>query len=464
MMLLNEALDRLRLQISIGLLCLCSWSLKLKRVFGKHQEAVTMRNKPPRGSQASIVVIGAGFGGFQAAQSLAGAGADVLLIDRNNYSTFIPLIYQVAAAQIEPSLVAYPVRTKLRGMANVRFLQAQVERIDFDHKQLKTSLSSITYDYLVIATGAQSNYHNVSGAREHTFTLRSLTDAIALRNHILNCFEQAAVTADIRQQRRLLTFVVVGGGATGVETAGALSELLRGPFRHDFAELIGEERLLLVQSGSGLLQEFSQGLGNYTHRHLERLSVDVRLNTRVASVDAASVTFDNDEVVETATVIWTTGVEAERPDVDQPPELAAKGKLAVRATLQLAKSDDVYAIGDVAYFEKDGKSLAGVAPEALQQGVAVARNIRRQLQGHSPTPFSYLNKGRLAIIGGYGGVGRIAGVNFGGIVAWAMWLMVHLVYLPGYRSRLLVLLTWMQNYLLRDRALRQVAYKVTRQR
>ncbi|MEL6383698.1 MAG: NAD(P)/FAD-dependent oxidoreductase, partial [Cyanobacteria bacterium J06626_18] len=398
------------------------------------------------GDSEKIVVVGAGFGGFQAAQSLAGADANVLLIDCNNYSTFVPLLYQVATAQLEPSLVTYPIRTKLRGMGNVQFLQTQVEWVDFHNKLLKTAAGPIAYDYLVMATGTQPSYHGIPGASKHTFTLKTLNDAIALRNHILSCFEAAARTPDLHEQQRLLTFVIVGGGATGVEVAGALAELLRGAFGRDFAELAGEGRILLIQSGSGLLQEFSQRLGNYTHRHLENLGVEVHLNTRIAQVEAAQVVLDTGKVIATAAVVWAAGLEAALPVLAQSPAAAQKRRLVVRETLQLADYGNIYAIGDVAYFAKDQKPLSGVAPEALQQGVWVARNLRRQLQGQLPQPFRYWNKGRLAIIGGYGGVGRIAGINFGGILAWAMWLAVHGVYLPGYRSRLFVFLTWIQNY------------------
>lgn len=403
-----------------------------------------------------IVVVGAGFGGFQVAQSLAGVDAEVLLIDRHNYHTFIPLIYQVATGQLEPSLVAYPIRTKLRGMRNVRFLQAEVERIDFENKLVGTDIGLVPYDYLVIATGTKPSYHGVPGAREHTFTLKSLADAIALRDHFLRCFEQAASSTDDAERQRLMTFTIVGGGATGVEVAGALAEWLRGAVRRDFPELAGQGRIVLVQSGSSLLQEFSQRLGNYTHRQLERLGVEVYLNVKIAEVTPTWAKLDDQRVIDTATVVWAAGIKATQPDMAQSVEQAAKGKLLVNECLQVKGYSNIYAIGDVAYVEQNGVPLAGVAPEALQQGVAVARNLRRQLQGESLRPFHYFNKGRLAIIGGYGGVGRIAGIDFGGFLAWLMWLIVHVTYLPGYRSRLFVLLTWVQNYVMGDRALRQV--------
>ena len=381
---------------------------------------------PRESARDRIVIIGAGFGGFQAAQSLAGAAADVLLIDRNNYHTFIPLIYQVATAQLEPSLVAYPIRTKLRRMKNVRFMQAQAERIDFVNKLIDTGSNLISYDYLVIATGTQSSY------------------------------QQAAATPDRELQRQLLTFTIVGGGATGVEVAGALAEWWRGAAQRDFPELVGLGRIVLVQSGANLLSEFSQRLGNYTHRQLTRLGVEVHLNTKIATVTANQVQLSNQVEIATATVIWAAGTQAALPALVQPLESAPQGQLMVSNTLQVFDHPNVYAIGDVVYHANQDSALASVAPAALQQGVAVARNLQRQMRGQPLQPFRYWDKGRLAIVGGYGGVGRIAGVNFGGFLAWLMWLLVHVAYLPGYRSRLLVLLTWVQNYGLGDRALRQL--------
>ncbi len=404
-----------------------------------------------------IVIIGAGFGGFQAAQSLAGAAAEVLLIDRNNYHTFVPLLYQVATAQLEPSLVAYPVRTKLRKMQNVRFLQAEVQRIDFHNKLVDLGNNLISYDYLVVATGATFHDYGVAGIAENAFTLQSLNDALRLRNQVLRCCEQAAFATDDRERQRLMTFAIAGGGATGVELAGALAEWLQGAIRRDFPELTKWGRVVLLQGGASLLPEFPQRLGNYTHRQLEHLGVQVRLNTQVTACSSSDVSLSDGDEIATATVIWAAGVTANPPPMAEPIHQQTKGKLAVRETLQLIEHDHVYAIGDVAYFEQSGEALTGVAPEALQQGVAVARNLRRQLAEDSPRPFRYFNKGRLAIVGGYGGVGSVCGINFGGWLPWLMWLVVHVVYLPGYRSRLFVLLTWVQNYILGDRALRHLA-------
>ncbi|MBX9258411.1 NAD(P)/FAD-dependent oxidoreductase [Desmonostoc muscorum CCALA 125] len=409
-----------------------------------------------------VVIVGAGFGGLQAAQSLADSGADVLLIDRHNYHTFIPLLYQVATGQLEPEYIAYPIRTILRRFSflrnkpKVQFLMAEVEQIDFSGQTVETDSCLISYDFLVLATGSRTQFLGVPGASEYAFSMRTLEQAIAIRNQIFSCFERAIHESDSSRRQQLLTFTIVGGGATGVEVAGAFGEMLRGHLRRDYPTILQEVRLILVQSGDRLLAELPKKLGAYTHKRLHQLGVEVYLLSKVTKVTLESVHLQNHEVIPTATVIWTAGLEANFPPTSQEVSLANKGKLIVHPTLQLLEQPNVYAIGDLAYVEQNGKPLSGVAPEALQQGVTVARNIQRQFRGQSPEPFTYFNKGRLAIIGCYSGVGKIGAFAFTGFLAWLMWLGVHLVYLPGYRSRFFVLLTWLHTYLSRDRSVRLI--------
>ena len=408
-----------------------------------------------------VVIIGAGFGGLQATKSLANSGADVLLIDRNNYHTFVPLLYQVATGQLEPEYIAYPIRTILRRFSflrnkpKVEFLMAEVEQIDFSRQTVETDSCVITYDFLVLATGSRTQFFGVPGASEYAFSMRTLEEAIAIRNHIFSCFERAIQESDSSRRQQLLTFTIVGGGPTGVEVVGAFVEMLRGHLRRDYRTLLQQVRLILVQSGDRLLADLPKKLGTYTYKRLHQLGVEVYLQTKVTRVTFESLHLQNNEVIPTATVIWTAGLEA-NPTISEEVSLANKGKLLVHPTLQLLEQPNVYAIGDLAYVEQNGKPLTGVAPEAVQQGVAVARNIQREFRGKSPEHFSYFNKGRLAIIGCYSGVGKIGAFAFTGCLAWLMWLGVHLIYLPGYRSRLLVLLTWLYTYLLRDRSVRLI--------
>lgn len=414
-----------------------------------------MTNRP------RVVIIGAGFGGMQAAQSLDRSGADVLLIDRNNYNTFIPLLYQVATAQIAPEMVAYPIRTILRGRQDARFMCSEVQRVDFNDRVIETSSGVVSYDYLVLAMGSQPRFLGVEGAAEYAFPLVSLANAIALRDHFFQCFEQASRTASEQQRRALLTFVIVGGGPTGVEMAGALVEMVRS-LKRDYPRIdLREVQIVLVQSGDRLLANLPERLGRYTARKLSRLGVEILFNTKVSCVTQDSVTLDDGGAAAgtmrmASTVIWAAGLEAAAIEGTDAIESAGKQKQKVRSTLQLDGYDTAYAIGDLAYVEQNGEPLSGVAPEALQQGVAVAQNISRQSRGRSPKAFSYFNKGRLAIIGGYGGVGKIGPVLLTGFLPWLMWLGVHGVYLPGFRNRLLVLLSWVQSYVLGDRAVRLI--------
>ena len=407
-------------------------------------------------SHPRVIVIGAGFGGMQTAQSLAKSGAEVFLIDRNNYNTFVPLLYQVAAAQIAPEMIAYPIRTILRRAPRTHFLRAEVKHIDFTHQLVETDQATLPYDYLVMATGSQTQFLGVPGAADYAFPLRNLDQAIALRNHIFQCFEQANRESDPQRRQQLLTFVIVGGGPTGVEMAGTLLEL-RQVLKKDYPGLaVNEMHIALVQSGTNLLVNLPERLGRYTTRKLNRLGVDLHFQTRVSHVSPDTVELQNGTSLPASTVVWAAGLEAALPETAVRPQTARKQKVMVQPTLQLTDHANVYAIGDLAYGQKNGKPLSGVAPEALQQGVAVAKNISRQLRGKAPKPFNYFNKGRLAIIGCYAGVGKIGPLLLTGFLPWLMWLSVHLVYLPGFRSRLLVLLSWLHAYGLRDRAIRLI--------
>ncbi len=404
-----------------------------------------------------IVVIGAGFAGMQTAQSLVSSQARICLIDCNNYHTFIPLLYQVATAQLEPEKIAYPIRTLFRKARNFHFLMAEVQRVDLAAKSLQTNLGQITYDYLVIATGSKTKYLGVAGANEYAFPMRTLAESIQLRNQILNCFEQADQETDPLERRKLLTFVIVGGGATGVELAGALVELIKSPLKRDYPHLdMREVQIFMIQSGERPLVNLPAKLGDYTARKLRNLGVKIHLNTRVNNLSPDTVELSDGQIISTATVIWAAGVEASAPKLSPEIPVAEKEKLVVEPTLQLQNHPQVYAIGDVAFATSEGKPLTGVAPEALQQGVTVARNLKLQLQGKSPQPFKYFNKGRLAIIGRFSGVGKIGKFSFGGFLGWLMWLGVHVTYLPGFRNRLLVIISWFHTYLFRDRAVRQI--------
>ena len=404
-----------------------------------------------------VVIIGAGFGGLQAAQSLATTKVEVILIDRHNYHTFVPLLYQVATAQLSPEQVAVPIRTLLRKAKNVRFLQAEVQQIDFVAKEIKTYNHTLIYDFLVLATGTQSQFGEIPEAKNYAFPLKNLSHAINLRHHLLCCFEQAEIETDWQKRRQLLTISIVGGGATGVELAGALKELITKVLPRDYSNINLEEvTIILIQSGDRLLTELPKTLGDYTVKRLRRLGIKVMLQSRVSQVEEDGIKLDDGTWIPTSTVIWAVGVKAAIPKSFPYIPTGRQGKIIVLPTLQVAEYPEVFAIGDLAKVNCQGKSLSGVAPEALQQGVYVARAIRQQLQGKKITPFNYFNKGRLAIIGCYSGVGQIGVVKLTGFLPWLFWLAVHWVYFPDWRNRLMILLTWFHNYFTGDRPVRLI--------
>ena len=404
-----------------------------------------------------VVIVGAGFGGLQTARALANKEVEVCLIERHNYHTFIPLIYQVATAQLAPEQVAVPIRTLLRRASNLNFLQAEVQQIDFAAKEIKTDKNTLTYDFLVLATGSQSQFFNVSGADKYAFPLKTLNQAIRLRNHLLSCFEQASVASNYSQQAKLLTIAIVGGGATGVELAGSLIELITNSLQRDYPRLNPPEvKVLLLQSGERLFTEFPQPLGDYTARKLRRLGVKVMLRSKVCAVSPDGFQLDDGTWIAASTVIWAVGVQGAIPRCFPFPKTEKQKQINVLPTLQLADYPQVFALGDLANIPSYQKSLSGVAPEALQQGVYVAGAIRKQIQGKKLKPFNYFNKGRLAIIGCYSGIGQIGCFKLRGFLPWFFWLAVHFVYFPDWRNRLMIFLTWLHNYFIGDRPVRLI--------
>ncbi len=399
-----------------------------------------------------IVVVGAGFAGLSAIRRLARADADVILIDSNSYHTFVPLLYQVATGFIGPEVIAYPIQQVLQRYSSVRFLQGTVTQVDVGAQTLEVDGLSFNYDYLVLATGSQTRVLPVPGTPDHSLPLRTLDDAVALHKHLLRCVERAATHPEA--QGELLTVAVVGGGATGVEVAGAVIEFFNDCLIKDSPELSHlQARVLLIQSGDRLLVDLPRSLGRRSAAYLRRRGVKVHLGTQVKSVSPTAVTLDDGFVVPTATVVWAAGIEANLPAVAGVAR-TEKGKALVQPTLQLHNAPNVYVVGDAAAVKQ--ANFSGVAPEALQQGKAVAQNIRRQIQGEEPQPFKYFNKGRAAIVARSAGVAHLLGrIPVTGALGWLVWLGVHLYYLPGLANRWTLLKSWLRDYVKHDRIHRE---------
>jgi NADH:ubiquinone reductase (H+-translocating) len=412
----------------------------------------------------TVVVVGAGFGGLRAARALRKAPVDVLLVDRHNYHLFQPLLYQVATAGLEPEEIAKPVRAVLRGQRNFDFRLARVTGVDFGARRLATDDGPIGYDYLILATGAAANFFGLKGVEQFGLTLKDIPDAVRIRNHVLSCFEEAMFEPDAERRRALLTFVVVGGGPTGVEMAGALSELIRLVLVKDYHRLdLKDVRILLLEAGNRLLAGFPERLSEAAAGTLWKKHVEVRHGALVTGFDGAAATLKSGEVVPARTLIWAAGVQAAPLAKALGVPTAHLGRVKVEPTLQLAGHPEVFIIGDAAYLEAQGPALPMMAPVAIQMGETAAGSIGRLLAGAPAVPFVYKDPGSLATIGRNAAVARIHGISFTGFPAWVVWLVVHIIQLIGFRNRLFVLTNWAWDYFFYERAVRLITETDTKQ-
>jgi len=412
------------------------------------------QNKLPR-----VVIIGAGFGGLKVARGLADAPVQVTLIDRNNYHLFQPLLYQVASAGVAPSEIAYPVRAVFRGQKNLDFQMAEVRRIDLAGRRLLTDHGELEYDYLIVAAGGQTNFFGMESVERNAFDLKELGNAVAIRNHVLRQFELAALEPDAETRRALLTFVVAGGGPTGVEMAGALSELIRLVLAKDFPRLpVQEARVLLLEAADKLLPAMPADLSAETARALGEKQVEVRFGAAVAGYDGSAVALRGGGSIPARTLIWAAGIRAAGLVESLGVPLARQSRVPVTPSLQLAGHPEVFVIGDAAHLEDaNGQPLPMLAPVAMQQAACAAANIRALLHGEPPQPFAYRDPGSMATIGRNRAVAQIGPLKLRGFLAWAAWLFVHLVQIIGFRNRLVVLVNWAWDYIFYDRAVRLIS-------
>jgi NADH:ubiquinone reductase (H+-translocating) len=411
-----------------------------------------------------VVIVGGGFGGLACARALDGADVDVLLLDARNYHLFTPLLYQVATALLDPSDIAYPFRTVFRRSRNVRFRQARVTGVDFEAEQLTVAGGdTIAYDTLVLATGSANAYFGNPELAQRTIGMKALDEALRLRNHVLSCLERAAQSTDPVEEAEWLTFVIVGGGPTGVEYSGALAELLDMVLGQDFPELTrGKSRVVLVEGADRLLGVFHPKLGAYAADTLRSRGVEVRLSTLVReATDRAAVltsaTDRTDTRIGARTIVWSAGVGPTDPLPDKEPDVRRSRSRRVQVDDHLRLRPGVYAIGDVASVRSggpEGSELPMLSPPAMQEGRYVARAIRSG--GEPAHPFRYTDKGTMATIGRRAAVAQVGPVRLRGFLGWITWLVVHLYYLIGFRNRAAVLASWGWDYLRRDRPIRLI--------
>lgn len=412
------------------------------------------------GVRPKVVVVGSGFGGLAVARRLAGRDLDVTVIDRNNYHGFWPLLYQVATAGLGPEDIAWPIRAVHAHARNVTVRMGTVTGVDLVARSVAVANEpDLTYDYLVIATGSTAAHFDIPGVADHTFSLKTLPDAVRLRNHLLTTFESAAADPTSTEVDAALTTVLVGGGPTGVELAGALSELIAHNLAGDFTQLdVSRARVVLVEMSDRLLSGFADSSSRAAFRSLTEKGVELRLDTRLASVDEAGVTFADGSIISTKTVVWTAGIQAGPLAGALGAEQAEGGTVVVNDDLSLQDNPEVFVIGDLAAGrDRKGRPLPQVAQVAIQGGRHAAKTIEGRILGRAGRRFRYHDHGMMATIGRRSAVADIpGGVHLSGTLGWLAWLGVHLLFLVGFRNRVVVMVNWSINYLTWDRASRVI--------
>lgn len=416
----------------------------------------------PSTGKPRVLIIGAGFGGINTARELGGKDVEVLILDRNNYHGFWPLLYQVATAALEEEAIAYPVRAIFRKYKNIDFQMANVTSIDFDKRIVYTDASTYMYDYLVMAAGSANNYFGNNTLAYQTYGLKDIDEAARLRNRLLYNFEQAVHERDPKRRRDLMTFIIIGGGPTGVELAGAFSELILHVLRKDYPMLdITQARVILVEATERILAAFPDSLQAAAKKRLQKMGVELKLNSPVESVNNGCITFKDGSELQAGAIVWAAGVKAAELAGSVVAERAKGGRVKVLPTLNLPDHSEVFVIGDMAYLEGFNKDQAYpmVAPVAIQQGKWAAKNIVAHTRGLKMRPFKYFDKGNMATIGRRAAVLDAFGIRLHGRLAWFGWLFIHLMYLVGFRNRVIVLINWAFNYFTYERGVRLITDK-----
>ncbi len=413
---------------------------------------------PDTSQRPRVVILGGGFAGLEASKALANAEVDVTLVDAQNHHCFQPLLYQVATASLSPADVAWPIRAILRQQKNVRVIMARVTGIDTQARCVKTSEIDLPYDYLVLATGATHSYFGHDDWAPFAPGLKHIGDATEIRRRFLIAFERAEVAEDEAARRRLLTFVIVGGGATGVEMAGAIAEVARRTLQHDFRRIDPRtSRIVLIEAGPRLLPAFSEALSDYAERSLQKMGVEVQLGRMVTGCDADGVSLDKGRI-EAATVIWAAGVVASPAAMWIGAEYDRSGRIKVNADLSVPGRPEIFAVGDTAAVsDRAGRPVPGIASAAKQMGRYVGKVIAAKAQGRpAPAAFAYRHLGDLATIGRKSAAVKLGPVQLTGFIGWLFWSVVHIYFLIGLRNRFVVAVNWLWSYVTFQRGARLI--------
>jgi NADH:ubiquinone reductase (H+-translocating) len=407
-------------------------------------------------SRPKVVIIGAGFGGLNAAKDLKRVDVDVTILDRRNHHLFQPLLYQVAGAALNPADIAMPIRHILRRQKNAEVFLVEAIGVNTARKVVQLVDGEVPYDYLIVATGATHSYFGHDEWEQVAPGLKTIEDALLIRRRVLLAFENAERELDAKLQRPWLNFVIVGGGPTGVELAGALAEISRETLAMDFRRIDpASARIILVEGLPRVLPTYPADLSEAAKRQLVKLGVEVHTNAKVTAIDPRGVVLGT-ERIEARTVIWAAGVAASPLARALCVPLDRAGRVIVEQDLSIPGHPEVFVIGDLAAVRSDGNPVPGIAPAAIQEGKHTAKNIAREVLGKSRLPFHYRDKGTMATIGRAAAVADLGRLKFTGLIAWLAWLVVHIFYLIGFRNRVLVLLEWAWSYLTTQRGARLI--------
>lgn len=406
-------------------------------------------------SKPHVVIIGAGFGGIRATRALAKSDLRITLIDKHNYHLFQPLLYQVSTAGLSVDDIAYPVRAMLRNQENVDFRMANVTNVNFDEKRISTDTGDIDYDYLLLATGGMTNYFGMESVAANAFAMKTLDEAVTIRNHVLKMFELASHENDPDKRRALLTFVVVGGGPTGVESAGALSELIYYVLAKEYHNLnFKEVRIVLIEASDGLLPAMPNDLQDATIETLIRKHVEVRLCVQVTDFNGKQLFLKGGEIVPTHTVIWAAGVRATELMDKLGLEQDRAHRAVVNKYLQIPDRPEVFVIGDAAHFKQNDIPLPMIAPVAIQQAELAANNMLNMINARPLKEFLYKDVGSMATIGRNAAVVSMGKFKSKGFLAWLTWSIIHILRLIDFRNRVVVFTKWVWDYLVYERVVR----------
>jgi NADH dehydrogenase len=411
-----------------------------------------------------VIIVGGGFGGVAAAKSLSGIGSlEILLVDRRNFHLFQPLLYQIAMAGLNPADISIPLRTLFNKQKNIKINLAEVDKIDCDKKQIHFDDRYQSYDYLILSCGVKHAYFGKNHWEEFAPGLKNIEQATEIRRRVLTAFELAEKTSDPEEQKKFLTFVVVGGGPTGVELAGAIMEMTTQSLSRDFRSAdLSKTRVILVEAGARVLATFPEVLSKKAHESLTKLGVEVVTNTRADELSFEGLKI-GESFVASKTILWAAGVRASSLTDQLPGEKDTQGKAIVNPDMSLPGFPEVFVIGDQAAFKtSDGKVLPGIAPVAIQQGHHLTKVIQADLANKKRPNFEYSDKGIMATIGRSKAVAHTFGLNFSGPLAWLAWVFIHVVYLMRFKSRVFVLLQWAWAYFTFGRGARLITYKTWR--